>query len=112
MAECPGKQQRHSGAPGDDPWTECGRAPADLVVPCVGEEKCAVLRSEAAEARVKALDGALNSMLWQFAYLSEDATKGDVLHTGGLSALKEAFDVMGWSDPITKDEALKEKNGG
>jgi len=37
---------------------------------------------------------ALESMVNQFAYYSEGN-----LHTGGLSALEDAFEVLGWSDP-------------
>ena len=41
---------------------------------------------------------ALEDMVWQFAYRD---TKGNkpVLHTGGLSALEGAFEVLGWEDP-------------
>ena len=42
----------------------------------------------------------LISMMWQFAYYG---TKNNVavMHTGGLSALEDAFVAIGLSDPIT-----------
>jgi len=45
----------------------------------------------------KAVD-VLEEMVWQFAY---DGIKDNklVLHTGGLSALKGAFEELGWDDP-------------
>lgn len=41
---------------------------------------------------------ALESMVWQFGY---HGTKDDnpTIWTGGLSALEEAFDALGWDDP-------------
>ena len=45
--------------------------------------------------REKVLEEALESMLYQFAY----PCKGPAFTTGGLSALEEAFDVLGWQDP-------------
>lgn len=46
------------------------------------------------------LKEALISMMWQFAYYG---TKNNVavMHTGGLSALEDAFVALGLSDPIT-----------
>ena len=43
---------------------------------------------------------ALISLMWQFAYYG---TKNNVavMHTGGLSALEDAFSALGLSDPIT-----------
>ena len=41
------------------------------------------------------LRAALESMVNQFAY---DNDRGEY-HTGGLSALEEAFDALGWDDP-------------
>jgi hypothetical protein len=44
------------------------------------------------------LKEALHSMVWQFANVGKK--KGRlVLHTGGLSALEEAFSALGWDDP-------------
>ena len=41
---------------------------------------------------------ALESMAWQFGY--RGVKNGmPVIHTGGLSALEEAFDALGWEDP-------------
>ena len=44
---------------------------------------------------------ALEDMTRQFAYWS-DVAGG--LWTGGLSALEEAFDVLGWTDPMPMPE--------
>ena len=41
---------------------------------------------------------ALEEMVWQFAYKGVKNGKS-VLHTGGLSALENAFEALGWSDP-------------
>ena len=41
---------------------------------------------------------ALEHMTWQFAHRGVKGGKS-VLHTGGLSALEEAFHVLGWEDP-------------
>lgn len=56
---------------------------------------------------------ALESMVWQFAFKT---TKNDrpALCTGGLSALEEAFAVLGWNDPHVCpafDEAGCDKEG-
>lgn len=45
---------------------------------------------------------ALESMVRQFAYWS-DGVGG--YWTGGLSALEEAFDVLGWDDPHPQPDA-------
>lgn len=45
---------------------------------------------------------ALEDMVRQFAYWSE---KAGGYWTGGLSALEEAFDVLGWEDPHPAPEA-------
>ena len=50
----------------------------------------------------EALRGALESMVNQFAY---DNDRGEY-HTGGLSALEEAFDVLGWDDPHPRPAEL------
>jgi hypothetical protein len=44
------------------------------------------------------LRDALEDMLYQFAYKGVH-NKTAVLSTGGLSALEDAFEVMGWDDP-------------
>lgn len=41
---------------------------------------------------------ALESMVWQFAYRSTRAGKL-ILGSGGMSALEQAFEVLGWDDP-------------
>jgi len=41
---------------------------------------------------------ALIEMVWQFAYQGVKDGKL-ILHTGGTSALEEAFEVLGWDDP-------------
>ena len=47
-------------------------------------------------AALAALRAALEDMVRQFAYWSNSAGG---IYTGGLSALEEAFDVLGWDDP-------------
>mgnify|MGYP001283834193 CR=1 FL=1 len=56
---------------------------------------------------------ALVSMVWQFAYYG---TKNNVavMCTRGLSALEDAFDALGLSDPITVEDfeaAIKNTDG-
>ena len=56
---------------------------------------------------------ALIDMVWQFAYYG---TKNNVavMHTGGLSALEDAFVALGLSDPITVEDfeaAIKNTDG-
>jgi hypothetical protein len=41
---------------------------------------------------------ALEDMVWQFGYRGVKNNK-PVIHTGGLSALESAFEVLGWDDP-------------
>jgi len=41
---------------------------------------------------------ALESMVWQFGHRGVKNGK-PVIHTGGLSALEEAFETLGWKDP-------------
>lgn len=41
---------------------------------------------------------ALESMVWQFGYRGVKNGK-PIIWTGGLSALEEAFEVLGWEDP-------------
>jgi hypothetical protein len=41
---------------------------------------------------------ALKSMVWQFGYRTVRGNKSAIT-TGGLSALEEAFEVLGWADP-------------
>ena len=41
---------------------------------------------------------ALIDMVWQFAFRGAKNQKL-ILHTGGLSALEGAFNVLNWSDP-------------
>ena len=45
---------------------------------------------------IAALRAALEDMVRQFAYWSNSAGG---IWTGGLSALEEAFDILGWDDP-------------
>jgi hypothetical protein len=53
---------------------------------------------------------ALESMVWQFAH--RGTIKGKTaLSTGGLSALEEAFQVLGWSDPHFTDAGRCEIDG-
>lgn len=51
---------------------------------------------------------ALEGMVTQFAYWSESAGG---YHTGGLSALEDAFDVLGWDDPHPAPEARCDEPG-
>lgn len=44
------------------------------------------------------LRDALESMVWQFGYRGVKNNK-PIIWTGGLSALDEAFEVLGWEDP-------------
>jgi hypothetical protein len=62
-------------------------------------QKCGLLPSELLQQRDE-LKEALISLMWQFAYYG---TKNNVavMHTGGLSALEDAFSALGLSDPIT-----------
>ena len=55
------------------------------------------------------LDGLIDMTL-QFAY--RGAKDGvPVLHTGGLSALEGAFDILGWSDPQPYPDGACEVDG-
>lgn len=49
------------------------------------------------DARMSELREALEGMVYQFAYWSDGDPPGHV--TGGLSALEEAFAVLGWDEP-------------
>ena len=40
----------------------------------------------------------LTSMVWQFGYRGVKDGK-PAIHTGGLSALEDAFEALGWDDP-------------
>jgi hypothetical protein len=64
----------------------------------------AVLKAEK-KAKKKEAKEALESMIWQFAYRGI-RNKKPVLYTGGLSALEEAFEALGWTNPyfLTKTE--------
>lgn len=49
---------------------------------------------------------ALYSVVWQFGYRGVRSGQA-IISTGGLSALEEAFDVLGWDDPhIVDDESI------
>jgi hypothetical protein len=50
---------------------------------------------------------ALASMCYQFAYTGD----GPSLCTGGLSALEEAFEALGWDDPHPIPESKCEADG-
>ena len=59
------------------------------------------------------LKEALISMMWQFAYYGTKKNVA-VMHTGGLSALEDAFVALGLSDPITVldfEAAIKNTDG-
>lgn len=53
---------------------------------------------------------ALKDMVEQFAYRDE-GTLGPVYNTGGLSALEQAFQVLGWEDPHPVPERACEMDG-
>lgn len=57
-------------------------------------DDCAQAVAAAAEIDGPALRDALVRMVEQFAY-----RRKRTLHTGGLSALEEAFEALGWPDP-------------
>ena len=58
--------------------------------------------------RIAELQDALESMVCQFAYWSEGVGG---YTTGGLSALEEAFEVLGWEDPHPAPEARCDEPG-
>ena len=62
-------------------------------------QKCGLLPSELLRQRDE-LKEALIDMMWQFAYRGTYEGREN-LHTGGLSALEDAFSALGISDPIT-----------
>lgn len=76
----------------DDARAECVQLREDI----------ATLNGELLEGERLALEAALENMVRQFAVWS-DLAGGYV--TGGLSALEEAFDALGWEDPHPAPEA-------
>ena len=73
-------------------------------------ETIEALRAErdAALADAGQLRGALEAMVEQFAYWSDTAGG---YHSGGLSVLEEAFDLLGWSDPCPAPDARCDEPG-
>ena len=61
-------------------------------------QKCGLLPSELLKQRDE-LKEALVSMVWQFAYRGTFEGR-ESLHTGGLSALEDAFEALGLADPV------------
>jgi hypothetical protein len=58
---------------------------------------------KAKKEKKRAIKEALIDMVWQFA--NEASIEGKVyLTAGGLSALEEAFDALGWHDPYAAPE--------
>lgn len=55
---------------------------------------------EMCEKRIDQLLQVSENLIRQFAYYSNGA-----FHTSGLSALEDAFDVLGWDDPHPDKEA-------
>jgi len=53
------------------------------------------------EGRIEGI-GALEDMVWQFAYKND---KGQI-HTGGLSVLENAFDVLDWDEPHNAPDSM------
>jgi hypothetical protein len=58
--------------------------------------------------RIAELQDGLESMVCQFAYWSEGVGG---YTTGGLSALEEAFEVLGWEDPHPAPDARCDEPG-
>lgn len=52
------------------------------------------------EERIVELENALKDMVNQYAYNSD--SKGDKVHTAGLSALEHAFRVLGLPEPCPR----------
>ena len=72
---------------------------------CGREWPCEV---ELRDRYIEGLKDALEGMVTQFAYWSDSAGG---YHTGGLSALEQAFDVLGWDDPHPAPEAQCDEPG-
>jgi len=53
------------------------------------------------------IKAALESMVWQFGYRGTKNSKL-MIWTGGLSALEEAFEALGWEDPHYVDDESME----
>lgn len=87
------QRQKHvpEEARGEQSW--CQECREDW--PCDASVLSAAL--SAAEDRAEKLRAALEDMVNQFAYWSESDPPGQV--TGGLSALEEAFAVLGYDEP-------------
>lgn len=68
-----------------------------------------ILAHDAAlRVRAESLREALEGMMWQFAYWSDDAGG---FTTGGLSALETAFELLGWEDPRPCPEGRCDESG-
>ena len=84
-------------------------ANAELVIDAGNTaQKCGLLPSELLKQRDE-LKEALVSMVEQFAYRGTFEGREN-LHTGGLSALEDAFDALGLPDPVALldfDKAIK-----
>jgi hypothetical protein len=70
------------------------------------------------EPTIEELRGAVEDLVCQFAYEGQTRSGLPALTTGGLSALENAFAVLGWKDPHpapwrrTRDGAAGEGSGG
>ena len=56
------------------------------------------------EAVVERMTEALKGMIVQFAFHGNEADGENSFSTGGLSALEEAFDVLGFKDVVTESD--------
>lgn len=88
----------------DDSWYSCPASGECLRVEIEGKDSdvCECYASvvnpkiELLATELQKYHDALESMVYQFAY---DADNPPRLLTGGLSALEEAFEVLGWESP-------------
>jgi hypothetical protein len=70
---------------------------------------CEMKEMKKMTSRIVELEGAVESLLYQFAFRCD----GDppILWTGGLSALEEGFDALGWNDPKSVAELKCDEPG-
>jgi len=60
------------------------------------------------ESRLQTVGDALEDMVWQFACRYDDPPR---MGTAGLSALENAFEVLGWDDPHPTPEIGCQSDG-
>lgn len=66
--------------------------------------QCAREIVEANEEETKEALGAIEALIWQFGVRGV-VDNQPVIHTGGYSALEQAFEALGWDDPRVIEEA-------